>query len=422
MKRIPLFPLTLMAAFTLRPGLAAPLPATPPAAVGISAERLARLHDLVQGYVDRGQFAGVVTLIARDGKIADLHTYGSRELDPNLPMQRDTLFRLASMTKLVTAVAVLQLFEEGRFGLDDPVGDYIPELRAMRVLTGGDRAHPQWTEARPITIRHLLTHTSGLAAAGSGAQVLQPLYDQVESAGHTSLRALMADFSTLPLCNQPGDAMHYGASYEVLGYLVQVVSGQPFDAYVHDRVLAPLGMSDTCFQVPKEKQARLARTYIHEAGKALALRVPPPNPYYLGGPGYPRGGGGLISTADDFARFGQMLLNGGELGGAHILGPKIVQLMLTDHLTDLKEPNTFLQPFESYGFGVSVRLTLATGPTPGSVGQFGWTGAATTYCSMDPKEGTVALFLAQHYPWNEYDIFSKFSTVFYQAIDERRDR
>ncbi len=411
-----------MAVLTTRHSMAAPLPDTVPAAVGISAERLERLHALVQGYVDRGQLAGVITLIARDGKIADVRTYGSRELEPKLPMQRDTLFRLASMTKLVTAVAVLQLFEEGRFGLEDPVGDYIPELKHMRVLTGGDREHPQFVEARAIMIRHLLTHTSGLAPAGSGASVLQPLYDRVQSAEHTSLQALITDFSGLPLCNQPGDAMHYGESYEVLGYLVQVVSGQPFDAYVHDRIFAPLGMPDTFFQVPKEKQARLAQTYIHEPGKGLALRVRSTNPYYLGGPGYPRGSGGLVSTADDFARFGQMLLNGGELGGAHILSPKIVQLMLTDHLTDLKEPNTFLQPFESYGFGVSVRLTLSTGPTPGSVGQFGWTGAATTYCSMDPKEGTVALFLAQHYPWNEYDVFSKFSTVFYQALVERRDR
>lgn len=231
-KRIPLIPLALMAALTIRHSVAAPLPATMPVAVGISAERLERLHALVQGYVDRGQIAGVVTLIARDGKIADLRTYGSRDLDAKLPMQRDTLFRLASMTKLVTAVAVLQLFQEGRFGLDDPVGDYIPELQHMRVVTGGDRDHPQLAEARPITIRHLLTHTSGLAVAGPFTPVLQPLYDRLESAEHTSLRALIADFSALPLCNQPGDAMHYGESYEVLGYLVQVVSGQPFEAYV----------------------------------------------------------------------------------------------------------------------------------------------------------------------------------------------
>jgi CubicO group peptidase (beta-lactamase class C family) len=401
---------------------AAPLPAIAPTEVGLSASRLERLHALIQGIIDRGEMAGALTLVARDGKIADLRTYGYRDLAARQPMQRDSLFRLASMTKMVTAVAVLTLYEEGRIGLDDPVAKYIPEFAHMRVGTGPDAAHSGLVEARPITIRHLLTHTSGLAAGGAAAVWLAPLYDRtVEGVNRASLKAYIADLAQLPLCNQPGDAMYYGLSYEVLGYLVEKVSGQPFEAYVRDRICLPLGMRDTFFQIPREKQSRLALTYQREPGPKLVLRPADGQAYYLGGPGYPRGGGGLVATADDFARFCQMLLNGGELEGVRILGMKTVELMTTDHLTDLKEKNTFLQPFESYGFGVSVRLTLALGPTPGSIGQFGWSGAYTTWCSVDPKEGTVVLLLAQHLPWNDDDLFTKVGTTFYQALTERRD-
>lgn len=399
---------------------AAPLPSVDPAKVGISPERLEILHALIQGKVDRGELAGAVTLIARDGRIADVRAYGWENLETKSPMRRDALFRIASMTKIVTAVAVLTLREQGRLGLDDPIGNYLPELRAMRVAVGGDAVRLELAPARPITIRHLLTHTSGLAAGGPQAAKLQPLYDAAENRVSPSLEARMAGLAQLPLCNQPGDAMYYGASYEVLGRLVEVVSGRPFDRYVRDHLFGPLAMNDSFFQIPPEKQARLARTYVRGPEGRLRRREAPGIPYHLGGVGYPRGGGGLVTTADDFARFGQMLLNGGELDGVRILDPKTVELMTKDHLTELKVKNTFLQPFESYGFGVSVRLTLGLGPTLGSVGQFGWTGAWTTYCSMDPRENTVALLMTQHGPWNDDDIFSQFSVAFYQTLADRR--
>jgi len=242
--------IALMASPLLPSAPAAVLPAAAPGQVGISAERLERMHALIQGYVDRTKIAGAITLVARDGRIVDLRAYGCRDLEAKLPMQRDTMFRIASMTKLVTAVAVLSLFEEGRFGLDDPIGDYIPELKRMRVLAGGDPDHPKFAEARPITIRHLLTHTSGLTYGDAASPALQPYYSRLEAANPSSLQAFMVEVAKLPLNNQPGDAMHYGISYEVLGRLVEVVSGQPFDAFVHDRILAPLGMRDTYFQVP----------------------------------------------------------------------------------------------------------------------------------------------------------------------------
>lgn len=389
----------------------APLPSAPPSDLGFSPDRLERVHALVQGSVDRDELAGAVTLIARDGRICDVHAYGLRDREAQLPMQRDTLFRIASMTKLVTAVAALTLYEEGRFALDDDAGDYLPEWKHLRVATSSGPGAPDTIVARPVTVRHLLTHTAGITGTWPAAFAKTPA---------PSLQAFVAAVAQEPLAAQPGDRFIYGNGYDVLAYFVEVVAGQPFDRYVHERVLAPLGMDDTFFQVPREKQPRLAKTYLHEPGRALALRPASPDAYYLGGPGYPRGSGGLITTVDDFARFAQMLLKGGELDGRRILGPKTVQLMTTDQLIRLKEPNTFLQPFESYGFGVSVRVTLGGAPTPGSLGQFGWTGAATTYCSMDPRERTIALLFAQHYPWNEHDLFSKFSTTFYQALTTSR--
>jgi CubicO group peptidase (beta-lactamase class C family) len=391
------------------PSSAAPLPAAP---LADDAKQFEAMHALIQGYIDRGEIAGAVTLVARDGRIVDVRTYGWSDLVGQQPMRRDSLFRLASMTKIVTAVAVLSLYEDGRLKLDDPIEKYLPGFRAMRVCVGGSTTHLQCMPTRPITIRHLLTHTSGLAADGAVQAILRPLYDQaVELTPRDSLQAYVTELAKLPLCNQPGDAMHYGLSYEVLGRLVEVVAGKPFDAYVRDRICAPLGMEDTVFQIPKDRQPRLALTYIRTPGKPLELRRLPEDAYCLGGPGIPRGSGGLISTADDFARFLQMLLNQGDLAGVRILQASTVGLMTTDQLKNMKEENAFLAPFESYGLGVSVRVSQEIAPTPGSVGQFGWSGSFTTWCSVDPKQHTVALLLTQHLPWNDDDVFGKFATA-----------
>ena len=409
---------SLMISTLLPSGSASPLPAGNAAKTGLSVEGLGRMHALIEGYVERGEMAGLVTLIARDGKIVDLRTYGFRDLEARLPMERDTLFRMASMTKMVTAVAVLTLYDDEKIGLDDPVSKYLPAFEQMRVVTGGDEAHPKSETARPITIRHLLTHTSGIAVGGPHAEILKTRYGHALVPDYPVLKDLVKEISQLELCNQPGDAIHYGGGFEVLGYLVEVVSGRPFDAYVRERVTGPLGMNDTFFQVPKEKQPRLAQTYVHE-GKKLSRRNSSTLPYYLGGVGCPRGSSGLVSTADDFARFGQMLLNGGELGGVRILRAKTVQMMTSDQLATLKEKNTFQQPFESYGFGVSVRLPVSDAP-PGSPGQFGWSGAWTTYCSMNPKERTISILLSQHAPWNEDDIFAKFEAASYRAVEAKK--
>ena len=356
--------------------------------------------------------AGAVTLIARDGRIVDVMSFGWSDLAAHKPMQRDSLFRLASMTKIVTAVAVLTLYEDGRFKLDDPIAQFLPEFGNMQVCVGESPGHLQLVPARPITIRHLLAHTSGLAAGGPGQASLEPLYDRITNqTARSSLQSYMMDLTRVPLCNQPGDAMYYGLSYEVLARLVEVVAGQPFDAFVRDRICGPLGMRDTFFQIPAEKRERLAQTYIHTPGQPLELRKLAKDAYCLGGPGIARGSGGLVSTADDFARFLQMVLNHGELDGVRILRASTVQLMITDQLTDVKVKHTFLAPFESYGFGVSVRVSQNMAPTPGAIGQFGWTGAYTTWCSVDPQHQTVEILLCQQLPWNDDGVFEKFATA-----------
>jgi CubicO group peptidase (beta-lactamase class C family) len=372
----------------------------------------AAMHALIQGYVDRGEMAGAVTLVARGGRIADLATHGWADLAMRKQMQGDSLFRLASLTKIVTAVAVLTLYEDRRLQLDDPVEQHLPEFRGMQVCVGGSAGNLQLEPAHPITIRHLLTHTSGLAAGGGVRSTLEPIYGRAtDRSSHDSMQDYTANLAKLPLCNQPGEAMYYGLSYEVLGRLVEVIAGQSLDVYVRDRICAPLRMPDTFFQIPVAKQSRLAQTYLHTKGQPLELRSLPKDAYCLGGPGGPRGSGGLVSTAGDFTRFLQMLLNHGELDGVRILCASTVQLMTTDQLKGVKFKNTFLAPFESYGFGVSVRVSQAIAPTPRSAGQFGWTGAFTTWCSIDPKHGTIALLLCQHLPWNEDGVFEKFATA-----------
>lgn len=371
------------------------------------------MHRLMQGCVDRGEIAGAVTLLAREGRVVDVWTGGARDREARVPMTRDSLFKLASMTKIVTAVAVLQLWEQGRIGLDDPIERYLPEFRNFRVGVGESSV-----PARAITIRHLLTHTSGLAAAGPDAAALQPAYARVmDRTAYPSMREYLKTVATLPLCNQPGDAMYYGFSYEVLAGLVEIVSGKPFDRYVHDEICAPLGLQDTFYQIPANKQPRLARTYVRGDDNLLTVEPIKLNAYVFGGAGFARGSGGIVSTADDFARFLQALLDGGTLDGARILKKETVVRMTSDQLTGLvTTQHTFLAAHETYGFGVGIRLAGVPAPVPGTPGQYGWSGAYTTWCSVDPARKTVAILLTQHLPWNDRGLFEKFATAAYECI------
>ena len=398
---------------------ASPLPTTSPRRAGLSPQRLERMHRGIQTYIDQGKHAGAVCVIARNGKIADVTSYGYRDLEMKLPMTPDTIFRIYSMSKVITSAAVMQLFEEGKFNLTDPVDRYIPELKNLKVFTGGTAEEPTFVEAtNAITIKYPLTHTAGFAYDFSAPEPVKELYKKADLWNdHVSLKEFIQRLSRLPLVHQPGTAFNYGVNTDVLGYLVQVVSGQPLEVYLQDHMFGPLRMTDTGFDVPPEKLNRLAKLY--ETGPDGSLRevaVAPFGTYAEKGRGFASGGGGLFSTIGDYLRFGQMLLNGGHLDGKQVLGKKTVELMTANNLTFL--PNGTLGGTQSDGFGLggSVRLDVPKGNTLGSVGQFGWSGAATTTFNMDPKEKTVALLFVQHLPFNQYNIFAKFQTLFYASI------
>src|SRR6267378_441324 len=300
--------LFLAASLCVAPLYSQQLPVGRPQKEGFSPERLDRLHGMIQGYIDQGQHAGGISAIARHGKIVDVKTYGWRDLEAKAPMQRDTIVRVYSMSKVLTSVAVMQLIEEARAGLDDPISRYIPELKDLKVCTGGTPDAPILEKARrPITIRHLLTHTAGFAYDFSAPEPVKTLYQRGDILEANSLKEFIARLAKLPLASQPGEAYTYGVNMDVLGYLVEVVGSKPFEEYVQERICRPLGMKDTDFDVPPEKMSRLAKLYQHGPDRKLHEAPPPYGTYAEKGRGFPSGGGGVFSTADDWLRFGQML-------------------------------------------------------------------------------------------------------------------
>jgi len=416
MKLRPLAGFLAAACVTVGSLAAAPLPAGDPAAGGFSTERLERVHGLVQGYVDDAKCSGAITLIARDGKIVDARTYGYRDVAAKLPLERDSLIYIYSLTKPVIAVLTLMLWEEGRFNLDDPVAQYLPEFKELKVATGPPDA-PQLEVARPVTIRHLLTHSSGFSYDWNATPAVAPAYKQVDLPGFPTLPEFARALAGIPLNHQPGDAFLYGHNFDVLGYLIEKLTGQPLETVLQERLCGPLQLRDTFFTIPAEKRSRLATVHRRDAAGGLVPEKPDPvTARARGGNSFPSGCGGLVSTADDYARFAQMLLNRGELDGVRLLAPKTVALMTSDHLKQIKTPTTFMGPAGTYGLGVGVWSAGSGSDSPGSAGRFGWTGFATTYCNIDPVEGTIALVFAQHVPYDEFGLFPRFSTTFYQAI------
>jgi len=407
------FLLALLVALSVR----AQLPTASPKAAGFDPARLEAMHATTRRFVDEGQHAGVITLLARDGKIVDFQTYGYRDTERQLPMERDTICRAYSMSKIITCVATLMLSEDGRFNLDDPVAKYLPELKDMKVWTGGTADAPQLEPLkRPITIKHLMTHTSGLFYDFStGNAQLAKLWRDADLWSGSSLTNFIAKLAKVPLMHQPGDAYTYGINQDVQGALIERVSGQAFGGFLEERIFGPLGMKDTGFEVPPEKMLRLAKTYKHGPDGRFVEEKPILEAWPEQGRDLEAGGSGIFSTAGDFARFAQMLCNGGTLDGKRILGRKTVELMTANHLVTLPS-NQAATRQKGFGLGVEVTTNLGQLSVPSSVGQFGWYGAATTYCQIDPREKIVAIAFAQHFPFNEHSFFAAFQTGYYQAL------
>ncbi|WP_454832238.1 serine hydrolase domain-containing protein [Pseudoxanthomonas wuyuanensis] len=418
-------PLLLVAASALLAPSAAAYDAADTAVhAGVSKQRLQRLDGFLRQTTGSDGYLGGVSLIMRDGRQVDLRAYGYRDLARTQPMQADTIFRLYSMTKPITSVAVLQLMERGLLGLDDPVSRYLPEFADMQLFVGGTADAPQLREANSsITIRQLLTHTGGFATGGVGYEQPTRLLERADLHGSATLEEFSQRLGQVPLATEPGSRFKYdGTGIEVLARLVEVVSGQSFDAYLQRHILQPLGMRDTGFSVPQRERHRIADITVMGADGRLRLDDGPS----ASEPGarlnpYPSGAGGLYSTAGDYARFCQMLLDGGRRGDTRLLSRKTVELMMMNHLTQLDPPVTEFSDAEGFGLGGSVVLDVAGRGRPGSVGAFGWSGAASTTFTIDRQEKLVAILLLQHLPDGSGRdlprIGTRFYTLVYQALE-----
>ena len=424
-------------------GWAQGLPTVAPADVGLSAARLARLERVVQSYVDDDAIAGAVTLVARKGGQAHVRAYGMADRDLDTPMTAEAIFRIASMTKPITSVAVMMLYEEGLFKLNDPIGQYLPALASLEVLEpsgDGDEAYRRVPAQRPVTIRHLLTHTSGigyrfLGDLGPTAQLrlLAELYGEAGIADGLAehdgtIEELVTALGQLPLLHEPGAAFSYGLSDDVLGLLVEVVSGTTFDTFLRTRVFEPLGMVDTYFYVPDRKAHRVASLYTPNAARGLdevegtvaGEHLIYSSTYSTGEyRTYFAGGAGLSSTVHDYARFLQMLLNGGELDGVRLLSPVTVDLMTTDHIGDIPTGSIVQPGSAGFGLGFAVRGRPGADGEVGSEGAYYWSGFFNTTFWVDPKEELIGILMTQIFP-TASDIQGKFRIMAYQAIVERK--
>ena len=395
-----------------------------PEHAGLSSERLQRIAPIMQGYVDRNELAGLITVVARRGQIAHQACFGMADLEARRPMQFDTIFRLYSMTKPITAVAVMMLYEEGYFQLHDPISQYIPVFAALKVYAGETPQEMQFAELeREVTIRDLLTHTSGLVYGlePTGTPV-QMMYAQANLLRWDEpLEEKIGRIAEMPLDHQPGGAWSYSMAYDALGYLVQVVSGMSFEAFLQRRIFQPLGMVDTGFCVPEDKRDRLAGLYVPSEKGGLERPDPGIVLTRLDGskPRFISGGGGLMSTAPDYLRFAQMLLNGGELDGVRLLGRKAVALMTQNHLPlallPLRHGETVF-PGMGFGLGFSVVLDLPQYGVLGSIGSYEWHGAAGTLFWIDPQEELVGLLMDQIMPGDSYSVRKQFKVLTYQAL------
>jgi CubicO group peptidase (beta-lactamase class C family) len=406
---------TLAAACTLT---AATLPTSKPEDAGMSAERLARVNQLIDRYIQKGEIAGAVSLVARRGRVVHFEAQGVADIATKKPMAKDTIFRLASMTKPVTSLAVMMLHEQGQFLLDDPVSKFLPEFAEMKVAVANapnERFGPGYRlvpAERPITIRHLLSHTAGLASGTAGPTMEEYKKLMATRKPTDTLAEFIPKLAKLPLNFHPGAAWEYGPSVDVLGRLVEVISGQPLDAYFRKQIFDPLAMPDTWFYLPSDRVARLASNYKKENGALVKLtNAGPENPNGK----YFAGGGGLAGTAEDYFRLCQMFMNGWRLENTRLVSRKSVEAMTANQIG---EHNLWFDSYKNYKFGLGFRVRNELGQTGtlGSVGEYGWGGAHGTYFFIDPKEQLIGILMIQLNPYSHINLRPEFQNVATQAI------
>lgn len=405
--------------------------AAKPEDVGFSSERLKRLTAAVRADVDKGLLPGAVILIARNGKVAYHEAIGFQDREQRLPMKADAIFRIASLTKPITAVAIMMLVEEGRIQIEDAVSVYLPELKNLQVgverasASGAGRELALEPARRQPTVQDLLRHTSGFTYGQFGKSLVKQTYLDIKIQDENQPQAeFITKLAKLPLATQPGSTWDYGVSMDVLGRIVEVVSGMPLDQFFAERIAKPLGMRATGYYVAGANLGRLAEPQVVAAtGQRTPMRNVTKRPNFL------NAGGGMVSTAADYARFTQMLLNGGELDGVRLLSPRTVAYMASDHLppgvkydpfyaTDADWTMIAPTPERGYGFGlgVAVRKDKGVNPLPGSPGEFYWVGATGTAFWIDPQEKLIAVWMSQ-IPWSQSGHYrSLLRNMVYQAL------
>ena len=419
----------------------APPPASPESA-GMSTAAFDRLDQHIRDrYIDAGRFPGTQVLVYRRGKVVHSAVQGFADLERKAPVKDDTIFRIYSMTKPLTSVAFMMLFEEGRVALDEPVHKYIPEWKKLGVFQAGTApAFLTKPPMRPMLIVDLLRHTSGLTYGFQQRSNVDAAYremkiGEVVKAG--TLESMIEDLAKMPLEFSPGEAWNYSVSTDVIGYLIGKISGKPFEQFLKERILDPLGMNDTGFFVAPDKAHRFAACYSADpkggmtfhAGQqrgGLTLQDDPATSSFLSPPSFISGGGGLCSTAADYLTFCRALLNGGELGGVRLIGPKTLALMTSNHLpggSDLPGMSRSLFSEATYngigfGLGFSVTMNPALTLIPGSAGEYSWGGAATTSFWIDPAEELIAIFMTQVLPSSAYPLRRELRTMVYAAITD----
>jgi CubicO group peptidase (beta-lactamase class C family) len=399
-----------------------------PAEVGLDARRLGRIDAHFRRYVDEGRLAGWQVMVSRRGKVAHLSSYGLADQEAGRAVEVDTLWRIYSMTKPITSVAAMMLWEQGAFELSDPISRWLPEFAEPRVYVGGPATKPLTMPAtEPIRVWHLLTHTAGLTYGFHRVHVLDELYRlrgfEIGAPEGSDLAACVRGWAQLPLMFQPGAEWNYSVATDVLGRLVEVVSGQPLDVFFAERIFQPLGMTDTTFGCPQERRGRLAALYRMGPGLTQPVRSDALGKLVVQ-PSWLSGGGGLVSTTRDYTRFTWMLLNGGELEGARLLSPRTLGYMTRNHLPGNVDLASYGRPlfaetrYDGVGFGLGFAVVLdpVTYRTLTSAGEYHWGGMASTAFWVDPAEELTAVFMTQLLPSSTYPLRTQLRQLVYQAL------
>lgn len=369
-----------------------------PENVGMSSERLANINPVMQGYVDDGELVGIVSMVARHGKVVHFEKFGDLNTETGEDVQLDSIFRIYSMSKPITTVAAMMLYEDGLFQLTDPVEKYLPEFKNVMVLNEDGELAKQ---KRPFTIQMLMTHTAGLTYGVFGNTPVDQQYRKANILANHDLAEMTRELGKVPLQYQPGTRWHYSVSVDVLGRLVEVISGQPLDAFLQEQIFGPLGMKDTFFEVPAHKLDRFGTNHQYNPQtKELDIYDRPADSQFAREVTFFSGGGGLLSTAEDYMRFSQMMLNGGELNGVRILGEKTVEYMTQNHLNGIfanrSGENGQNRPGAGFGLGFGVVVDAPAAGVISSEGEYYWGGAAGTIFWIDPVEDLIAIVMVQH--------------------------